>query len=69
MDLINLLFVLIAICVVVGLLLWAINKFIPMSEQVKSIMNTGVVIVLVLVFILIVFRLLFSEVHIPNVLK
>ncbi len=69
MDLIYLLFVIIAICVVVGLVLWAVNKFIPMDAQIKQVMNAGVVIVLVIVILFIVIRLLFSEVHIPNVLK
>lgn len=34
--------------VVVGLLLWAINSFIPMESRVKSILNVVVIIVLVL---------------------
>lgn len=42
----SLLSVIIAI-VVVGLLLWAINSFIPMEGQIKKILNIVVVIVLV----------------------
>ncbi len=34
--------------VAVGLLLWLINRFIPMQGQIKSILNGVVVIVLVL---------------------
>lgn len=34
--------------VVVGILLWAINSFIPMDGRVKSILNVVVIIVLVL---------------------
>ena len=39
--------VVLALCVV-GLLLWLVNRFIPMQSQVKSILNGLVVIVLVL---------------------
>ena len=34
--------------VVVGLLLWVINSFIPMESRVKSILNVVVIIILVL---------------------
>ena len=34
--------------VAVGLLLWLVNRFIPMQGQIKSILNGVVVIVLVL---------------------
>ena len=34
--------------VVVGLILWVINSFIPMESRVKSILNVVVIIVLVL---------------------
>jgi hypothetical protein len=44
MPLIN---VVIAIAVV-GLLLWLVNRFIPMQGQIKSILNAVVVIALVL---------------------
>lgn len=33
---------------VVGLLLWAINSFIPMEERVKKILNVVVIVVLVI---------------------
>ncbi len=34
--------------VVVGVILWAINKYIPMAKPVKNILNVVVVLVLVL---------------------
>lgn len=34
--------------VVVGVLLWALNNFIPMDSKVRSILNAVVVIVLIL---------------------
>jgi hypothetical protein len=34
--------------VAVGLVLWLVNRFIPMQSQIKSILNAVVVIVLVL---------------------
>lgn len=36
------------VIVVVGVLLWAINSFIPMDGKIKSILNVVVVIALVL---------------------
>jgi hypothetical protein len=44
MPLIN---VVIALCVV-GVLLWLVNRFIPMQGQIKSILNAVVVIAVVL---------------------
>jgi len=43
MPLINL----VAILIVVGVLLWLINRFIPMAGSIKSILNAVVVIVVV----------------------
>lgn len=37
--------------VVVGVLLWAINRYIPMAGMIKSILN-GVVVIVVLVWLL-----------------
>lgn len=34
--------------VVVGLLLWVINSFIPMEDRIKKILNVVVIVVLVL---------------------
>ncbi len=44
MSLINLIVVL----VVVGVLLWLVNKYIPMDARIKSILNVVVLIVVVL---------------------
>jgi hypothetical protein len=44
MPLINVVIVLI----VVGVLLWLVNRFIPMDHKIKSILNAVVVIVVVL---------------------
>lgn len=44
MNLISLIIVL----VVIGVILWLINTYIPMDEKVKKILNIAVVIVLVL---------------------
>lgn len=59
MPLINIVIVLI----VVGVLLWLINRFIPMQGTIKSILNAVVVIVVVL-WLLNVFGLLSSLHHI-----
>lgn len=41
---------------VVGLLLWLVNRYIPMQSQIKSILN-GVVVIAVLLWILRIFGL------------
>jgi hypothetical protein len=43
MPLINL----VAVLIIVGILLWLINRFIPMAGSIKSILNAVVVIVVV----------------------
>lgn len=55
MPLIQILLVLI----VVGVLLWLVNNFIPMAGSIKSILN-AVVVILVVVWLLNVFGLLHS---------
>jgi hypothetical protein len=55
MPLIQLLEILIA----VGVLLWLVNRFIPMQSSIKSILN-GVVVVAVVLWILNVFGLFHS---------
>lgn len=51
--------------IVVGVLLWLVNAFIPMDATVKKILNAVVIIVLVL-WLLSVFGLLTSPVvHVP----
>jgi hypothetical protein len=42
--------------VVVGLLLWLINRFIPMQGQIKGILN-GVVVIVVVIWLVKVFGL------------
>jgi hypothetical protein len=41
------LFQLVAVLIVVGVLLWLVNRFIPMAGSIKSILNAVVVIVVV----------------------
>jgi hypothetical protein len=48
--------VVLAICAV-GVLLWLINRFIPMQGQVKGILN-GVVVIVLVVWLIKVFGLL-----------
>jgi len=43
MPLINL----VAVLIVIGILLWLVNRFIPMAGSIKSILNLVVVIVVV----------------------
>jgi hypothetical protein len=47
------------ILIVVGLLLWLVNRFIPMQGTIKSVLN-GVVIVAVVLWILNIFGLFHS---------
>ena len=51
------------VLIVVGVLLWLVNSFIPMQGTIKSILNAVVVIVVVL-WLLNVFGLLHSLNHI-----
>jgi hypothetical protein len=51
------------VLIVVGILLWLINRFIPMQGTIKSILNAVVVIVVVL-WLLNVFGLLHSLDHV-----
>ena len=55
------------VLVVVGVLLWLVNRFIPMQGTIKSILNAVVVIVVVL-WLLNVFGLLhsLSKIHVGN---
>ena len=45
--------------VAVGLLLWLVNRFIPMQSTIKSILN-GIVVIVVVIWLLQVFGLLGS---------
>jgi hypothetical protein len=57
----------VVVLVVVGLLLWLVNRFIPMQGTIKSILNAVVVIVVVL-WLLNVFGLFhsLSRIHIGS---
>jgi hypothetical protein len=45
------------VLIVVGVLLWLVNRFIPMQSSIKSILN-GLVVIVVVVWLLNVFGLL-----------
>lgn len=47
------------VLVVVGVLLWLVNRFIPMQSSIKSILN-GVVVIAVVLWILNIFGLFHS---------
>jgi hypothetical protein len=49
--------------IVVGVLLWLVNRFIPMQGTIKSILN-GVVVIAVVLWLLNVFGLFHSLAHI-----
>jgi hypothetical protein len=49
------LFTIIAVIVIVGVVLYLINQFIPMEPRIKQILNIAVIIILVLWLLSIVF--------------
>jgi len=53
------------VLIVVGVVLWLINRFIPMAGSIKSILN-AVVIIAVVLWLLSVFGILssFSKIHV-----
>ncbi|HKO91540.1 MAG TPA: Thivi_2564 family membrane protein [Polyangiaceae bacterium] len=55
----------ILVIVVVGVLLWALNSFVPMDSKVKSILNL-VVVILLIVWLLRAFGLIsaLSNIHV-----
>ena len=55
----------VVVLIVVGVVLWLINRFIPMAGSIKTILNAVVVIVVVL-WLLSVFGILssFSNIHV-----
>jgi hypothetical protein len=57
----------VVVLVVVGLILWLINTYIPMAGSIKSLLNI-VVFVVVLIWLLQVFGVLgpIQGLHIPN---
>jgi hypothetical protein len=50
------------VLIVVGVLLWLVNRFIPMQGTIKSILN-GVVVIVVVLWLLNVFGLFSSVSH------
>jgi hypothetical protein len=56
------------VLIVVGVLLWLVNSFIPMAGSIKSILN-AVVVICVVVWLLNVFGLMSSiyHLHVPTV--
>jgi hypothetical protein len=55
------------VLVVVGILLWLVNRFIPMQGTIKSILN-GVVVIAVVLWILNIFGLFHSlaKIHVGS---
>jgi hypothetical protein len=55
------------VLVVVGILLWLVNRFIPMQGTIKSILN-GVVVIAVVLWILNIFGLFhtLSKIHVGS---
>lgn len=54
---------LVEVLIVVGVLLWLVNRFIPMQGSIKSILN-GVVVIVVVLWLLNVFGIFRS---LPNI--
>ena len=48
--------------VIVGVLLWLVNRFIPMQSSIKSILN-GVVVIVVVLWLLNVFGIFHTHAH------
>lgn len=61
MDLLSLIILL----VVIGVMMWAINKFLPMEPSIKQIMNT-IVIIAVVIFILSLFSGYFPNIFVGH---
>jgi hypothetical protein len=54
--------------VVIGVLLWLVNTYIPMDGKIKSLLN-GVVVICVVVWLLAVFGVIGhgGQIHVPKV--
>jgi len=54
--------------IIVGVLLWLVNTYIPMDGKIKKILN-GVVVICVIVWLLIAFGVINSagDIHVPRV--
>jgi hypothetical protein len=57
------------VLIVVGVLLWLVNRFIPMQGSIKSILN-GVVVIVVILWLLNVFGLFhsLSRIHVGTLM-
>ncbi len=53
----------IEVLIVVGVLLWLVNRFIPMQSRIKSILN-GVVVIAVVLWLLNIFGFLHTLSHV-----
>ena len=53
----------VGVLVVVGVVLWLINRFIPMAESIKTILN-AVVVIAVILWLLNIFGII---THFPNI--
>ena len=58
----------VGLLIVVGVLLWLVNTYIPMDGKIKSILN-GVVVICVVVWLLYAFGILnhSGDIHVPQV--
>ena len=57
------LFSLVVVLIVIGVLLWAVNSFIPMDGKIKQILNI-VVIIAVVLYVLSLFSGYFPHIHV-----
>lgn len=57
---------LVVVLIVVGVLLWLANTYIPMDAKIKNIMNV-VVVICVVIWLLNVFGLLSMDIPVPRV--
>lgn len=59
---------LVIVLVVIGVLLWAINQYLPMDAKIKQILNI-VVVICVVIFLLNAFGILsgFNDIPVPRV--
>jgi bacteriorhodopsin len=63
MSLLTLIFVL----VLIGVLLWAINTYIPMDPKIKKILNVAVVVIVVLWLMYVIGLLPLGDIKVPRV--
>jgi hypothetical protein len=54
---------LLEVLIVIGVLLWLVNRFIPMQSNIKSILN-GIVVIAVVLWLMNIFGLFHSISHI-----